>query len=121
MARSIWKGPFVHPSLLKKIDKLKDKGNSKPIKLMDYIAELEHALGKVAKKNFVEMQAGDVQVTASDTQLLYNLTGFRPKISIKEGVLEFVDWYKSYYSGNKNNCLKTSELQIENYIKMINK
>ncbi len=32
MARSIWKGPFVHPSLLKKIDKLKDKGNSKPIK-----------------------------------------------------------------------------------------
>ena len=31
------------------------------------------------------------------------------------------DWYKSYYSGNKNNCLKTSELQIENYIKMINK
>ena len=32
MSRSIWKGPFVHPSLLKKIDKLKDGGNKKPIK-----------------------------------------------------------------------------------------
>ena len=32
MARSIWKGPFVHPSLLKKIDKLKDSTNKKPIK-----------------------------------------------------------------------------------------
>ena len=32
MTRSIWKGPFVHPSLLKKIDKLKDSSNKKPIK-----------------------------------------------------------------------------------------
>ena len=32
MTRSIWKGPFVHPSLLKKIDKLKDSTNKKPIK-----------------------------------------------------------------------------------------
>jgi len=32
MTRSIWKGPFVHPSLLKKIDKVKDKTNQKPIK-----------------------------------------------------------------------------------------
>ena len=32
MTRSVWKGPFVHPSLLKKIDKLKDTPNKKPIK-----------------------------------------------------------------------------------------
>ena len=32
MTRSIWKGPFVHPSLLKKIDKLKGGANKKPIK-----------------------------------------------------------------------------------------
>ncbi len=32
MTRSIWKGPFVHPSLLKKIDKIKDKTNQRPIK-----------------------------------------------------------------------------------------
>ena len=32
MTRSIWKGPFVHPSLLRKIDKLKGASNKKPIK-----------------------------------------------------------------------------------------
>jgi|TARA_B100001093_G_scaffold400313_1_gene387843 small subunit ribosomal protein S19 len=32
MARSVWKGPFVHPSLLKKIDKQKDSTNKRPIK-----------------------------------------------------------------------------------------
>ena len=32
MTRSVWKGPFVHPSLLKKIDRLKDGGQKKPIK-----------------------------------------------------------------------------------------
>ncbi len=32
MTRGIWKGPFVHPSLLKKVDKLKDKGKRQPIK-----------------------------------------------------------------------------------------
>ena len=33
MTRSIWKGPFVHPSLLQKIDKLKDKPNKNQLKL----------------------------------------------------------------------------------------
>ena len=32
MTRGIWKGPFVHPSLLKKVDKLKDKGKGQAIK-----------------------------------------------------------------------------------------
>ena len=32
MSRSIWKGPFVDPSLLKKVEKLKDKSNKPPIK-----------------------------------------------------------------------------------------
>ena len=33
MTRSVWKGPFVHPSLLKKIDKLKDAPNKNQLKL----------------------------------------------------------------------------------------
>ena len=32
MSRSIWKGPFVDPSLLKKVEKMKDKSNTTPIK-----------------------------------------------------------------------------------------
>ena len=72
-------------------------GNSKSSNLMDYISELEKALGIEAKKNFIAMQEGDVQETHSDIRLLKSLTGYHPKKSIKEGILEFVSWYKSYY------------------------
>ena len=32
MSRAIWKGPFVDPSLLKKVEKMKDQTNKQPIK-----------------------------------------------------------------------------------------
>ena len=32
MARAVWKGPFVEESLIKKVEKLKDETNKKPIK-----------------------------------------------------------------------------------------
>ena len=73
-------------------------GNSKPINLLDYICELEKALGKAAQKNFLGMQHGDVYKTHSNVDLLKSLTGFNPKTSLKEGITEFVKWYKIYYS-----------------------
>ena len=73
-------------------------GNSKPINLMDYVFELEKALGITAKKNFLGMQKGDVEETSSNTDLLFTLTGFKAKKSIKNGIIEFVEWYKSYYN-----------------------
>ncbi len=72
-------------------------GNSKPICLLDYVKVLEKALGKVSKKNFLGMQAGDVEETYSNVDLLENLTGFRPKTTINIGINEFVKWYKDYY------------------------
>ena len=72
-------------------------GSSKSINLMDYISEIEEALGIIAKKNFLKLQDGDVKQTFSNTTLLYDLTGFRANKNIKEGVAEFVRWYKSYY------------------------
>ena len=72
-------------------------GNSKPVNLMDYIYEIEKALGIISQKNFLGMQDGDVQETSSNTDLLHALTGFRAKKPIQQGILEFVDWYKSYY------------------------
>ena len=72
-------------------------GNSKSVNLLDYIKELEKALGMMAKKNFLEMQEGDLVNTSSNIDLLENLTGFRPKKSLEHGILEFVNWYKSYY------------------------
>ena len=72
-------------------------GNSKTVGLLDYINELEQTLGIVAKKNFLGMQTGDVTETSSNIDLLEALTGFRPKKTLKEGIKEFVDWYKTYY------------------------
>jgi UDP-glucuronate 4-epimerase len=72
-------------------------GNSQPINLLDYINKLERVLGKVALKIFLGMQDGDIHKTHSNIDLLEALTGFRPKITLHEGISEFVKWYKSYY------------------------
>ncbi|MFH7825447.1 NAD-dependent epimerase [Kluyvera chengduensis] len=72
-------------------------GNSAPVELMDYITALEEALGIEAKKNMMPMQAGDVLETSAETQPLYDLVGFRPQTTVKEGVKNFVDWYREFY------------------------
>ncbi|ROS24487.1 NAD-dependent epimerase [Raoultella terrigena] len=72
-------------------------GNSSPVELMDYITALEEALGMVAEKNMMPIQPGDVLETSADTKPLYDLVGFKPQTTVKEGVQNFVDWYKAYY------------------------
>lgn len=72
-------------------------GNSSPVELMDYITALEQAMGMEAKKNMMPMQPGDVLETSAETQPLYDLVGFKPQTSVKEGVKNFVEWYKAYY------------------------
>lgn len=64
---------------------------------MDFISALEQALGQKAIRNMLSMQAGNVHTTWADTKNLFSLTGYRPQISIKEGVKAFVDWYRNYY------------------------
>ncbi|HEP1062519.1 NAD-dependent epimerase [Klebsiella aerogenes] len=72
-------------------------GNSSPVELMDYITALEEAMGMEAKKNMMPMQPGDVLETSAETQPLYDLVGFKPQTTVKEGVKNFVEWYKEYY------------------------
>ncbi|HDH0698779.1 TPA: NAD-dependent epimerase [Klebsiella aerogenes] len=72
-------------------------GNSSPVELMDYITALEDAMGMEAKKNMMPMQPGDVLETSAETQPLYDLVGFRPQTTVKQGVKNFVEWYKEYY------------------------
>ncbi|WP_368542468.1 NAD-dependent epimerase [Enterobacter soli] len=73
-------------------------GNSEPVELMDYITALEDALGSEAEKNMMPVQPGDVLETSADTRPLYEAVGFKPKTSVKEGVKNFVDWYRNYYN-----------------------
>ena len=70
-------------------------GCSQPVRLMDFIAELEGALGKVAEKVYLPMQQGDVYQTNADTSKLEKHIGYKPQVSLHEGVAEFVKWYKS--------------------------
>lgn len=73
-------------------------GNSAPVALMDYISALEKALGKTAIKNMLPIQAGDVLETSADTSSLYDVIGFKPQMSVEEGVKRFVDWYRAFYN-----------------------
>ncbi|MFS1439380.1 NAD-dependent epimerase [Shewanella sp. 10N.286.48.A6] len=73
-------------------------GHGSPINLMDFVKAIEDELGIEAKKNFREMQPGDVYQTYADTDDLFAATGYKPKVTVKEGVAEFVSWYKEFYS-----------------------
>lgn len=72
-------------------------GNSQPVQLMDFIQAIEKASGKVAEKNFMDMQPGDVPVTYADTTLLNQLTDYQPETDIQDGVDQVVGWYRHYY------------------------
>ena len=72
-------------------------GNSSPVELMDYINALEEALGIEANKNMMPLQPGDVLETSADTKALYDVIGFKPETSVKEGVKNFVEWYRNFY------------------------
>lgn len=73
-------------------------GNSQKVPLMEFVAAIEAATGRVAEKNLMPMQAGDVPATWADTALLRALTGAAPATPVAEGVARFVEWYRSYYS-----------------------
>lgn len=77
--------------------KIYNIGNSQPVKLMDFIAAIEEAIGHEADKNYLPMQPGDVYQTNADITALQQELGFKPCKPIREGVKETVEWYRSYY------------------------
>ena len=72
-------------------------GRGKPVNLMNFITSIENNLGKKAKLEFLPMQKGDVKKTHSSVHKLFLKTGFKPKISVDQGVKEFVKWHKNFY------------------------
>jgi len=87
--------PGVSPSAPCRIVNL---GLGAPVGLMDFIAEIERTLGRKAERRYLPMPAGDVSKTFADTTLLRDLTGFRPQVTIAEGIPAFVRWYREHYS-----------------------
>ena len=75
--------------------KIYNIGCSHPVKLMDFISEMESAYGAEAKKEFLPMQPGDVYQTNADTSRLEIEMGYKPHVSLHVGIGEFMKWYKS--------------------------
>ena len=76
-------------------------GNNNPEKLMYFIETLEKAIGKVAEKEYLPMQPGDVYQTYADVTDLIRDFDFKPSTSIEEGLGKFAKWYFEYYGENK--------------------
>lgn len=72
-------------------------GNQQPTRLMDYIACIEKAIGREAKKEFLPMQAGDVYQTYADSSALAEATGFRPNTPLQSGIDRTVAWFRKFY------------------------
>jgi UDP-glucuronate 4-epimerase len=72
-------------------------GNSKPVKLADFIAAIEKALDRKAKTELLPIQPGDVPDTFADISELEKAVNYRPDTDVETGVAAFVDWYCKYY------------------------
>ena len=91
-----WNGDIPDPGTSLAPYKIYNIGNNNPVELMHLISVLEKNLGKVAEKNFLPLQAGDVPKTYADVDDLIQDVGFKPSTPIETGIERFVEWYKSY-------------------------
>lgn len=71
-------------------------GLGSPVNLMDFIAEIENNLGRKAEKIMMPMQPGDVSRTWADTTKLETEIGYKPKVTLHEGIKNFIEWFKDY-------------------------
>jgi UDP-glucuronate 4-epimerase len=94
---AVWSGAQPDPSRSAAPYRLYNIGNNNPVQLMDFIAAIEKALGREAKKNFLPMQPGDVPATYADVDDLIRDVGFAPNTPLEDGIARFVAWYREYY------------------------
>lgn len=96
-----WDGNNPDPGTSYAPYKVYNIGNNSPVNLMEFIDAIEEKLGIEAKKEFLPLQAGDVPQTYANVEDLYRDINFKPQTSIKEGISNFIDWYKEYYGVEK--------------------
>jgi UDP-glucuronate 4-epimerase len=73
-------------------------GNNSPVKLLKFIEEIETVTNLKAIKKMLPMQPGDVSRTCADISSLQSKTNYFPKVTVKEGVSNYISWFKSYYN-----------------------
>jgi UDP-glucuronate 4-epimerase len=71
-------------------------GNNDKVRLLDFVDAIEESLGIKAIRNYMPMQTGDVPATWADASLLERLTGYRPATDFRDGIANFVAWFRDY-------------------------
>jgi len=92
-----WNGDAPDPATSKAPYRIYNIGNNNPVELMHLIETIERALGRVAHKRMLPLQAGDVPATYANVDALVRDVGFAPQTPIETGVANFVAWYRSYF------------------------
>jgi UDP-glucuronate 4-epimerase len=92
-----WSSDTPDPATSKAPWRIYNIGNNRPVNLMDYIHALEQALGKVAQKEYLPIQPGDVPDTWANVDDLIEQFDYRPNTAVEEGVANFARWFVDYY------------------------
>jgi len=92
-----WSGDFPDSGTSQDPWRVYNIGNNEPVELMDYISAIENALGMEAQKDFLPLQPGDVPDTYADVDDLVKDIGYKPSMSVQQGIKKFVHWYREYY------------------------
>lgn len=92
-----WSGVNPDPGSSYAPYKVYNIGNNSPVRLMEFVEAIENKLGKEAKKNYMDLQPGDVPETYANVDDLFRDIDFKPETTIQEGVNKFIDWYLEYY------------------------
>jgi len=93
-----WDGTRPDPASSQAPYRVYNIGSNSPVKLMDYIQEIEKNLGKKAEMNLLPFQLGDFHKSHADVSSLIEDFGYKPKFNVQIGVKNFVEWYTGYYS-----------------------
>lgn len=96
-----WSGANPDPSSSYAPYKIYNIGNNSPVRLMEFVEAIENKLNKIAKKNYMDLQPGDVPETYANVDDLFRDIDFKPETTIQDGVNNFIDWYLDYYSVNR--------------------
>jgi len=93
-----WSGDNPDPATSKAPYRLYNIGNNNTVELMYFISLLEDCLGKKATMNMLPLQPGDVPDTYANVEALVADVGYKPNMSVEQGVANFVAWYQDYYN-----------------------
>ena len=93
-----WRGENPDPGTSYAPYKIYNIGNNNPVELLEFIEVIEKALKREARKEFLDLQPGDVPATFADVDDLSADVGFKPQTPIASGIQRFVEWYEQYYA-----------------------